>query len=857
MLKNTLQLLVFLFAVNTVFAQQTSSLKLQVVDADSALIINVTARIRQNDKLIEELLGENQAIIVFSKLETGNYLLEIEAEGFQPKAQEIKIETGTNELTIILDVLQVSEAVSVEQSEVEKAIDNAFNSFLTKEQIAALPDDPEELKKALRQIAGDQNAEIRVDGFSSSSLPSKSQIASIRISRSSFDAENHKLGVTYIDITTKVTSPRFSGSLLFTFNDEALNARNPFAPRRFVVQSKNTFFSLNGPIKKDQAAFSLTFVDFRNFEAMTINAILPSGRLSDSANTSNDFTLFSPRINLNLPKDHTAKFNYEFFKSDATNLGVRGFDLPSRGYNSIFQSHQIRFSETGFIGKNFLNEMRFQLRHEKTQTLPQTQDVAILVLDSFNSGSAGNFRNSSKQSFIFADNLLFGYKNHALKIGVLTEFEKLAEISEINKNGTFIFSSLDDFAAQKPSIFTQNNASKNVNFSQFQLGAFIQDDFRIRKNFGVSVGIRFETQSNLKDGNNFSPRIGFTWSPFVNGKTTFRGGFGIFYNWLETNNLATIISNDFLQPGETIILNPGFPNQYQSGSSRILPKSFWQKAEDLKTPTIFHTSFSIENRFSKNLALRANYVYEKGVNQFRSRDINAPILGVRPNLGFGKITQIESSAFFVRNSVNVGLSGTLIKKIIFYADYQLSKITSDNNGIFGLPSDNYNLREDRSQANNDQRHRFSTSLTWEIKKGLRLSGIYFLNSPLPYTVITGRDDNNDTNFNDRPFGVSRNSERGTWKNQLDMNFSWAFSFIDRKKGNDGKSFNIVTTSSESGFDFTDPEKRFSLKFFANAENILNQTNFNNFVGVQTSAFFQQPTSADSARKIVFGVRFNF
>jgi hypothetical protein len=176
-----------------------------------------------------------------------------------------------------------------------------------------------------------------------------------------------------------------------------------------------------------------------------------------------------------------------------------------------------------------------------------------------------------------------------------------------------------------------------------------------------------------------------------------------------------------------------------------------------------------------------------------------------------------------------------------------------------LPNNNYDLKLDRSVSQNDQKHRVSAFLSWEIRKGIRLSGNYSIGSPLPYTITTGFDDNNDTSFNDRPFGVKRNSQRGTWKNQLDLSFSWAFSFINKKNQDDGKSFAVVTTSSEtsSGFDFTDPKKRFSLKFFANAENILNSVNYNNFVGVQTSTFFGKPTSSDTSRRLNLGVRFNF
>ncbi len=174
----------------------------------------------------------------------------------------------------------------------------------------------------------------------------------------------------------------------------------------------------------------------------------------------------------------------------------------------------------------------------------------------------------------------------------------------------------------------------------------------------------------------------------------------------------------------------------------------------------------------------------------------------------------------------------------------MSKTVSDNTGIFVLPSDNYNLRTERSISNNDQRHKVSSAISWQIKKGLRLSGGYVLNSPLPYTITTGRDDNGDTSFNDRFFGVLRNSVRGTWRNELDLSLSYSFSFVDKSSTDDGKSFAMITTSSEAatGFDFTNPKKRFSLKLYATANNILNQTNFTSFSRVQ-STIFRKPISA--------------
>lgn len=858
MVKRILIILLFLLSTLNVFSQ-SNSLHLQIIDQNLSLIPNVSVKLSLNNKIIKETIRENPQEIVISKIPTGKYFLEIEAAGFKKYTQEIEIVSGKNELTIKLELAEIIENVEVFQNEQEKSVDESFSGFLTRDQIVALPDDPEELKKELKRIAGDENVIIKVDGFTGGKLPPKSQIASIRIVRSSFDAENHELGFTYVNIATKPGNQKLSGSLSFSFNDESLNARNAFSSERFPEQTKDTVFFLSGPIKQNKTAFSLTLLDSRNFTAQNINAILPTGSFNGFVSRKSDFTTFNTTINQNLSQYHNAKFDYTFRNSREINSGVGGFNLAERAFDTKSREHQFRISESGYINNRFLNEFRFQYRNEIAETLPQSQFVGIIVADSFSSGGAGNFSKTSKTSLLFADNLLFSYKKHALKIGLLVEYEQRNEISEYNENGTFIFSSLNDFNLRRPALFTQNTASKKVKLSRIQMGVFFQDDWRIKNNLNLSVGLRYEIQNHLKDYNNFSPRFGVTWSPLKTGRLTFRGGIGIYYNWLKTSDFARVLSNDFSQPSDTIIINPSFPNPFLSGTSQILPKSYWKKDANLQNPYIIHTSFGMESRLNKTLNLRANYTYQKGINQFRIRNLNAPLFGVRSEPMFGNIINLESSAFFVRNSLEIGLNGSLGRNLSFYFNYNLSKIISDYDGIFDLPSDNYNLRIDRAVAGNDQRHRFSTSWTWMIRKGLRISGSYLVNSPLPFTITTGRDDNNDTSFNDRPLGIKRNSQRKTWQNQLNLSFSYAFSFIKKKKPDDEKGFGMITTSSESatGFDFTDADKRFSLKFYATAENLLNRTNFTNFVGVETSPLFLKPISSEQSRRLVAGVRFNF
>ena len=136
---------------------------------------------------------------------------------------------------------------------------NSFSTVLTREQIAALPDDPDEMEKALKAMAP-PGAQIRVDGFTGGKLPPKSQIRSIRLPRmDQIAAQNHGglNGLLFIDIMTQPGNGPLRGSLDFTFRDDAMNAQNPFTPVKGQESLKQGGFSLSGSIVPNKSSFSL------------------------------------------------------------------------------------------------------------------------------------------------------------------------------------------------------------------------------------------------------------------------------------------------------------------------------------------------------------------------------------------------------------------------------------------------------------------------------------------------------------------------------------------------------------------------------------------------------------------------
>ena len=129
---------------------------------------------------------------------------------------------------------------------------------------------------------------------------------------------------------------------------------------------------------------------------------------------------------------------------------------------------------------------------------------------------------------------MFDVGKHSLKFGTEIEYEKFQSVSENNVNGRFIFSSIEDFNNQTPSQYSQTLGSTSVKYSQTRASIFFQDYFKIYKTFQLSLGLRYEWQNGLTDSNNFSPMFGDVWSPEKSGKFIVRGGFGVFYDWRDT-----------------------------------------------------------------------------------------------------------------------------------------------------------------------------------------------------------------------------------------------------------------------------------------------------------------------------------
>ncbi len=179
--------------------------------------------------------------------------------------------------------------------------------------------------------------------------------------------------------------------------------------------------------------------------------------------------------------------------------------------------------------------------------------------------------------------------------------------------------------------------------------------------------------------------------------------------------------------------------------------------------------------------------------------------------------------------------------------YTLSQALDDaGNAFFNTPQDNFNVLADKGPSDNDQRHRVVVSGSFRrwpssgipaidrTLHGVELGYVWSYASGAPFTVVAGADLNNDTNTNDRPAGLARNSERLPSTSSFDLRLSRVFSIAG------GRRIEAMVEAF-------------------NLFNHVNVLNVNNTFGTGSTPLptFNQPIAAGDMRQLQLGIRWTF
>ena len=745
----------------------------------------------------------------FLSLRPGKYLVRVIAKGFTV-AQKPDLEiTAPVVFDVQLTIQAEAQVLNVEDEANKVNADPGSNGgalILREKELATLSDDPDELSQQLQAMAGPgggpNGGQIYIDGFTGGNLPSKASIREIRINSNPFSPEYDRPGFGRIEIFTKPGTDAIHGQAFVQYNKEALNSRSPLLAQSQRPPYKQDFFGFNlgGPLKKQKASFAFD-AQRRN---TTENAFILATDLDSNLNrqtinqailTPQIFTSLSPRVDLSLTKNNTLTIRYQNTRSSAENQGVGSFNLASRAYNSSSSENTLQATETAILSPRLINETRVQFMRATSGMTGGTNDLSISVQGAFTNGGAqvGNSGTTANR-WELTNTSTFTRGTHTFKWGGRVRGVSEDSTSESNFGGTYTFSGsfgplldannqaiagtsirLDALEVYRRTLLFQKTGLADAQIralggganqfsigagtpttavSQFDIGLFLNDDWRVRPNLTLSYGMRYEAQTNISDFGDISPRIGIAWG--IDGKankaakTILRAGAGVFYDRISESVMLQALRYNGVTQQSYVILNPSFfptvPSLSSLASGRQ-PQQLQINDSSLRAPRTYQANVGIERQINAAARLSFNYIGSRGVHLQRSRDINAPIGGLYL-LGDSQIRMLTESTGFSRGHQFTVTPNINYKKLFLFGFYALSYGRSDAEG---QPADPYNLRTEWGPSTySDVRHRFVVGTSVPLLLKFSVSPFIILQSGTPYNITTGLDTNQDGIYSERP-----------------------------------------------------------------------------------------------------------
>ncbi|HEY0323831.1 MAG TPA: TonB-dependent receptor [Pyrinomonadaceae bacterium] len=545
--------------------------------------------------------------------------------------------------------------------------------------------------------------------------PSLEAVEEVQVITNQFSAEYGRASGGRVNLRTRAGTKRYTGRAFMFFRDDIFNA-NTFRNKlnglpRLPLTEYNPGFTFGGPLKlaskipfvpKNSTYFFVGFEYSDLLDTSTVDTVVPVqqnssfsipapttliGRRAENGTTALVAPFFSgvatplknttltTRIDQNFTSNHNGTINYQMGRQQ----NLRGFGGGNRLAAALIgrtrNTDAISYSDNYILSARAVNQIRFQFSRLTPAVVAQggRSPVVLITLNvpaasgdpiartgtliAGSSTTGATDRREIRYQAQEAFNLIAG--NHSLKFGGDFQRIKSTFIDLSDASGTFNFENVAAFLANTPSRFRQNFETQSTQTNTY-FGIFFQDEWRIRSNFVLSYGLRYERESILPDNNNLGPRVAIAWDPFKSGKTVIRVGGGIFYNraLLRTIDDFTLggqqlfFDTNTLPAGDRaafIAANIRFPDVLTADSPivqqlAVTNSGFLRRLDpNIVIPESYQANVGFERELGGKFVFEANFTWNRGIHLWREFNANAPVLPP----GFTNFTQFLLSRDFL------------------------------------------------------------------------------------------------------------------------------------------------------------------------------------------------------------------
>ncbi|MEO7538908.1 MAG: TonB-dependent receptor, partial [Pyrinomonadaceae bacterium] len=533
--------------------------------------------------------------------------------------------------------------------------------------------------------------------------PSMDAIREVQVVTNQFSAEYGRASGGRVNLSTRGGSNKFHGRGYYYFRDESLNANTWNNNRRGIalppLQENDPGFTFGGPIIKNKLFFFTSYEYDNIFDTTVLDAWTPVsggsaifplpapndptagtfniaaaacpvgftcpavtvGHYLDPTSTPAKKHILTNRIDWTVNQAQSFTFSHQLGRSN----DLRAFSGVNRIADSIIgrvrNTDAFNVTHNWVFNSHLINQARFQWSRLDPSSAQAAGSAAAATLVTFSQigtqvfGSTTSSSDRKENRWQIQDTLTWVNGNHNWRFGVDHQNVDTVFIDRFDITGTYTFSNFSFFAGGVPTRLQQNFGGISTLQNRYT-GVFVQDEWRLRPNFTVSAGLRYERESVLDDNNNWGPRFAVAWNPFKkSSRSVVRFGAGMFYNrvllrtvddytadsltlrldtnslnvpagtTIDTNVLRTSLAN--LYPNGALALDTMIRvNATQSFTAQQLSRSatvFRSLSPNLVIPVSYQANVGFEREIKKGLVFEANVTFNKTAHLWRETNPNA------------------------------------------------------------------------------------------------------------------------------------------------------------------------------------------------------------------------------------------
>ncbi len=732
-----------------------------------------------------------------------------------------------------------------------------------------------------------------------------------------FSAELGRSGSAVVNVVTKSGTNSVHGSASIYARDKSLQAATPVfnptdlglsAPAGQSPQFRREQYSgtLGGPIVRNKAWWFGAFeyrdelggvlVGTRDVATQTINTSFASEPLTDPMGTLRGDWRFSSKDTLSL--------HYSIERLGATGSAsfLSGQPIGSASERQNLNNHFQTFqgSWTRVLSPSLLNRASYSFNNFINSTLPVTTSPE-LDFPSIADGSSYRVPQQTRQKRSqFDDNFDWIRGTHNMHWG--GEFQRIGADFNLGVFQSGVVEFVQDFANQDRNgdgVINDHDLLFAVairsgipatpllipNADNNHVAGYFQDDWRVRPQFTLNLGLRYEIDSDVNDlghysqinpillpflhgsrhkaANNWGPRVGFNWAS-KSAQFSVHGGYGIYYDrvTLEIDSLergldgralpinVTLGSANFLDNNGNFIpgLTPTYPDSTFSGP--IIPGAGGAAEginlidNNLRNPMVQQFNLGVEYSFAKDWVLKVDGIHDLGTHFI----IGVPLGSVfNPASGGPEtVTDLQSSVNTHYDALWLTLDHRFAQHFQLHSAYTFSKALNYANYDqipFGYPPfDPTNLHREYGPAPNDQRHRLVVQGTADLPFHFRFSPLWTYASGVPMDILLGDGSGNRVPELGRNAGGRRfhtGGELNTFLTQLNA--------AGAVNGGLGSPFPLVSSGARFNDTFNSFDlrlsrefhlgERFTLQGIGEVFNLFNKTNILGSSNANYSGYF--------------------